>query len=68
MGLADDAHLRTQVTTFAAELGVVPARERVETAVAEAFRGTLGIELEPVRLDAAELAAATAHAAAFAIS
>ena len=47
MGLPDDSRVRPHVTTFADQLGGVPPREELETALASAFERVLAIELIP---------------------
>lgn len=54
MGLADDALLRPQITTFAAELGREVRRAEVEEALVVAFASVLGADLEAATLTNAE--------------
>lgn len=54
LGLPDDRFLRASVTTFADQLGHVPERAAVETALVEAFAADLGVELEAGELSADE--------------
>jgi lipoate-protein ligase A len=46
MGLDDDVALRSQITTFAEQLGQAPARNELEQELVSAFVRTLEIRLE----------------------
>ena len=54
MGLADDRFLRPTITTFAEQLGSVPDRTTLESALIEAFATAFGITFEASELTAAE--------------
>lgn len=56
LGLADDASLRLQVTTFAEQLDRVPERGELERGIVEAFSRRLGVGFEEMTLTEAEAA------------
>ncbi len=49
LGLDRGAPLRSRITTLALEMGRVPVEQEVRSALVEAFRSTLRVELEPGR-------------------
>ncbi|HSN55956.1 MAG TPA: lipoate--protein ligase family protein [Candidatus Sulfomarinibacteraceae bacterium] len=67
LGLADDAELRSHVTTLSAELGRAPDRAEVEAAVVRDLAGRLGVELPSGPISGAEAARETVIVSHFSI-
>jgi lipoate-protein ligase A len=67
LGLADDAELRSHVTTLSAELGRAPDRAEVDAAVVRGLAGRLGIELPSGPISGDEAARETAIVSHFSI-
>jgi lipoate-protein ligase A len=67
LGLADDAELRSHVTTLSAELGRAPDRAEVEAAVVRGLAARLAVELAGGTVSDGETARETALAREFAV-
>jgi lipoate-protein ligase A len=67
MGLEDDRFLRPTVTTFAEQLGRVPYREVLESALVDAFSHEFGVDFEEGSLSETEEARAVELVPAFVV-